>query len=66
MQNQYAVIHGYDHESRAVLFPQRRVTIVGKCALRVGINPEEPVVHTNRTQAQYVNDLHRGDQIQEN
>lgn len=52
MQNQYAVIHGYEHFSRTVSFLQGGVMVVGKCMLRVGINAEEPVVHMNRTEAQ--------------
>lgn len=63
MQNQYAVIHEYKRVSRTVSFPQREVMVVGKCMLRVGIDPEEPIVHRNRTEAQQINDLHRGNQI---
>ena len=52
MQNQYAVIHGYEHISRTGSFPLRGMMVVGKCMLRVEINPEEAVVLRNRTEDQ--------------
>lgn len=54
MQYQYAVIHEYEHVSRTVSFPQREVRVVGKCMLSVEINPEDLVVHMNRTEGRIV------------